>query len=86
MVAVDGRAAVALSGRDRGPVRDSLHQIVSTRHCNRRVLQEDDVKRTFQPNTHRRAKKHGFRARMSTSGGRAVIKNRRAKGRSRLSA
>ncbi len=56
------------------------------RHCIDRIPEEDDVKRTFQPNTHRRAKKHGFRARMSTRGGRAVIKNRRAKGRARLSA
>ena len=48
--------------------------------------EEDVVKRTFQPNTHRRAKKHGFRARMRTRSGRAVIKNRRAKGRARLSA
>jgi len=44
------------------------------------------MKRTFQPNTQRRARKHGFRARMSTRAGRAIIKNRRAKGRARLSA
>lgn len=43
-------------------------------------------KRTFQPNNRRRAKTHGFRLRMRTRAGRAILATRRGKGRSRLSA
>ncbi|HUD09047.1 MAG: 50S ribosomal protein L34 [Candidatus Moranbacteria bacterium] len=42
-------------------------------------------KRTYQPKKKRRATRHGFRKRMSTSDGQEVIKRRRRKGRKKLS-
>jgi large subunit ribosomal protein L34 len=81
------RIALAFDGGRRQEAWGPAHSVVFIHPCGLPDNREFHVsKRTFQPNNRRRSKTHGFRLRMRTRAGRAILAARRRKGRAELSA